>query len=291
MKGLLLAGGSGSRLYPLTLAVNKQLLPVYDKPMVYYPLCTLMGAGIRDVMVVSSPADLPRFQALLGSGDAWGISISYAAQAAPEGIAQALLVAGAFVGGDPMALILGDNLFHGPALGPLLQRAVLRTRGAAVFGHRVRSPRRFGVAELDARGRVLSLEEKPAEPRSDVAVTGLYMYGHGVVDRVRAVRRSARGEYEITALNQDYLECGELSLHLLGDEVTWRDMGTAPALHAAARWVAAQSRRGNAVGCPEEVAFRMGWIGPAELEERAYRATGHYGRHLRRLLRTAAGVG
>ena len=287
MKGVLLAGGSGSRLRPLTLAVNKHLLPVYDRPMVYFPLCTLMAAGVRDVAVVSGPADLPRFQALLGSGAQWGISLSYAAQPAPEGIAQALLSAGDFVGRDPVAVILGDNLFDGPSLGARLRRAAARPRGAVVFGRRVRSPRRYGVAELDARGRVVSLEEKPAEPRSDVAVTGLYLYGGGVLDRARAVRRSARGEYEITALNQEYLVRGELSLVPLGDEVTWRDMGTPDALHAAGRWAAREARRGRWPGCPEEAALRMGYVGPAALEERAARAPGRYGRHLRRLLRAA----
>jgi glucose-1-phosphate thymidylyltransferase len=270
MKGIVLAGGSGTRLHPMTLAASKQLLPVYDKPMVYYPLSTLMLAGVRDILVISTPEDLPQFRRLLGSGERFGVQFTYAEQSRPEGIAQAFLIGRDWIGGEPCALVLGDNLIHGDHLSALLRAAVARPEGATVFAYQVRDPERYGVVSFDQAGRPTEIVEKPAAPQSNWAVTGVYFYDRRVSDIARAIRPSARGELEITELNQVYLEAGVLHVERLSRGCAWLDAGTPDSLLQAATFVQTiQSRTGMLVGCPEEVAFRKGYIDAATLRTHA----------------------
>jgi glucose-1-phosphate thymidylyltransferase len=269
-KGIILAGGSGTRLAPLTGAVSKQLMPVYDKPMIYYPLTTLMLAGIRDVLVITTPLDRAAFERLLGDGTAWGMTIAYAVQPSPDGLAQAFVIGAEFLDGAPAALVLGDNLFHGHELIPQLQSGCKRREGATVFAYPVRDPERYGVVDFDADGKVLGIEEKPEHPRSRYAVTGLYFYDELVVERAHQVKPSPRGELEITDLNRLYLEEGLLRVELMGRGMAWLDTGTPDSLHEAASYIRTlEHRQGLKVGCPEEVAWRMGWIGDGELEQLA----------------------
>ncbi len=286
-KGIILAGGSGTRLYPVTQTVSKQLLPIYDKPMVYYPLSTLMLAGIRDILVISTPQDTPRFAQLLGDGAAWGINLSYAVQPAPEGIAQAFLIGESFIGGSPAALVLGDNIFHGHELALDMQRVAAKARGATVFAYPVHDPERYGVVEFDAAGRAVSIEEKPARPKSRYAVTGLYFYDNRVVDVARAIKPSPRGELEITDLNRVYLEAGTLDVQLMGRGMAWLDTGTHDSLLEAALFIQTiEKRQGLKIACPEEIAYRMGYIDAARLEALAAPMKNNgYGRYLLDLLR------
>ncbi|CAD84588.1 MULTISPECIES: glucose-1-phosphate thymidylyltransferase RfbA [Nitrosomonas] len=286
-RGLILAGGSGTRLHPATLALSKQLLPVFDKPMIYYPLSTLMLAGIRDILIISTPQDTPRFQQLLGDGEQWGLNLQYAVQPSPDGLAQAFLIGEDFIGNHPSALVLGDNIFYGHDLQRLLTHAMMRTEGASVFAYHVHDPERYGVVEFNAQGKVLSLEEKPIQPRSSYAVTGLYFYDTQVVDHAKALKPSARGELEITDLNRLYLEQGNLSVEIMGRGYAWLDTGTHATLLDASQFIATlENRQGLKVACPEEIAYRQGWIDAARLEMLAQLlAKNGYGQYLLKILR------
>ncbi|WP_343027963.1 glucose-1-phosphate thymidylyltransferase RfbA [Massilia sp. MP_M2] len=285
-KGIILAGGSGTRLHPATLAISKQLLPVFDKPMIYYPLSTLMLGGIRDILIISTPQDTPRFQQLLGDGARWGLNLSYAVQASPDGLAQAFIIGEDFIGNAPSALVLGDNLFYGHDFNQLLERADARTDCASVFAYHVQDPERYGVVEFSDDGKAISLEEKPAKPRSNYAVTGLYFYDENVAQMARTLKPSPRGELEITDLNRMYMDIGKLNVEIMGRGYAWLDTGTHESLLDAGQFIATiEQRQGLKVACPEEIAYRKGWINAAQLEELAapLRKNG-YGQYLVRVL-------
>ena len=286
-KGIILAGGSGTRLHPATLAISKQLLPVFDKPMVYYPLSTLMLAGIREILVISTPQDTPRFQQLLGSGEQWGLSLQYAVQQSPDGLAQAFIIGASFIDNDLSALVLGDNIFYGHDFHHLLHNAMDQTQGASVFAYHVQDPERYGVAEFDASGKVLSIEEKPVQAKSNYAVTGLYFYDKQVVDLARSLKPSARGELEITDLNRLYLERGMLKVEIMGRGYAWLDTGTHETLLDASQFIATlENRQGLKVACPEEIAYRKQWIDATQLERLAQPLTKNgYGQYLLRVLK------
>ena len=286
-KGIILAGGSGTRLHPATLAISKQLLPVYDKPMIYYPLSTLMLAGIRDILIISTPQDTPRFEQLLGDGSQWGLNLQYAVQPSPDGLAQAFLIGEQFLNGAPSALVLGDNIFYGHDFQNLLEEARAQTHGSTVFAYHVQDPERYGVAEFDGAGKVLSLEEKPTTPKSNYAVTGLYFYDSQVVELAKSLQPSPRGELEITDLNKLYLEKGQLNVQLMGRGYAWLDTGTHDSLLEAGQFIATlEQRQGLKVACPEEIAYRAGWIDAAQVEKLAKPLLKNgYGQYLMQVLK------
>jgi glucose-1-phosphate thymidylyltransferase len=286
MKGIILAGGAGTRLYPLTKVVSKQLLPIYDKPMIYYPLSTLMLSGIRDILIISTPSDLPRFRDLLRDGSDWGLNLSYAEQAVPNGLAQAFVIGREFVGNDSVALILGDNIFHGNGLSDLLQKITVREQGATIFGYHVNDPERYGVAEFDGNGRVIDIHEKPSQPQSNYAIVGLYFYDNQVLDIARDLKPSRRGEYEITDVNREYLRRGQLRCEILSRGMAWLDTGTHESLLSAANFIeVVEKRQGLKIACLEEIAYRIGFIDATQVERLSESLKNEYGQYLLTILK------